>query len=400
MDVIAAVVREHAAPFTIEDVRLDDPQSDEILVRVVAVGICHTDLAVQRGHIPVPLPAVLGHEGAGIVEAVGTGVVDLSPGDHVILSQVLCGSCARCTGGEPAYCEHAARLSLGGRREDGTTPISDGDGPISSNFVGQSSFATSAIVKARNAFRIDDDLPLATLAPIGCGVMTGAGAVVNDGGIAPGDAVAVFGCGTVGLAAIMAAKVLQAERIIAVDVNPARLELAAKLGATDTLAVGDAAVADVHRLTGGGVDLAVEAAGSPAAATAAIGSTHTRGRTVIVGAAPFGSTLDVDWWTLAAGRTVQGSVIGSSNPPVDIARLVQWWRDGELPIEDLETRYRFDEINDAVIAMAAGDVVKPVIVMDASGGGTATSDRSASSGANPEKSHPPASATESRNHRA
>ena len=331
MRITAAVVREPGAPLLLQPVDLDDPQADEVLVRVAAVGICHTDLAVQHGHIPVGLPVVLGHEGAGVVEAVGADVVDLRPGDHVILSQALCGHCSQCRHGEPAYCENAARLSLGGRREDGSTPLSDDQGPISGNFVGQSSFATHAVAKARNAFRVDPDLPLELLAPIGCGVMTGAGAIFNDARSQPGGSVAVFGCGTVGLAAVMAARVAGCDRIVAIDVNGARLALATKLGATHTVVSDGDVVEAVRAVSAGGVDAAIEASGVPHVASDVLASTHTRGHTVIVGAAPFGARFDADWWTLAAGRRVQGSVIGSSDPAVDLPRLIDLWRRGTSP---------------------------------------------------------------------
>jgi aryl-alcohol dehydrogenase len=360
----AAVVRGAGQPFTIEPLTADDLQPDEIAVRIAAVGICHTDLAVQHGHIPVPLPAVLGHEGAGTVESVGAGVASVHPGDRVILSQALCGHCAQCLGGEPAYCEHAARLSLGGRREDGTPTLWAADTPVSGNFVGQSSFATHAIVKERNAYPVAGDVPFEVLAPLGCGVMTGAGAVFNDARLEAGSSVAVFGCGTVGLAAVMAAKVAGAAIIIAVDLHAARLEIARRLGATYVVAGGSDVTAQVQDRAGDGVDVAIEAAGVPALAAAAVASTHRRGRTVIVGAAPFGSALELDWWTLAAGRRVQGSVIGSSDPGRDLARLVELWRAGKLPVGELITTFPFDRINDAVTAMAAGDVIKPVLVME------------------------------------
>ena len=363
MNVTAAVVRGAGEAFTIETVTLDEPQSDEVLVRVVAVGICHTDVAVQHGHIPVPLPAVLGHEGAGIVEAVGRDVTTVRPGAHVVMSQALCGHCRRCTAGQPAYCEHAAALSLGGRREDGTTPLHDANGPLSGNFVGQSSFASHAIVKARNVYELDADLPLDVLAPIGCGVMTGAGAIFNDARPVPGASVVVVGCGTVGLAAIMAAKVAGAAQIVGIDVQPSRLALASRVGATAIIDVNDDTVARVQELTGGGADVAIEASGVPAAGVTAVSSTHATGHTVIVGAAPFGSVLALDWWTLGAGRHVQGSVIGSSDPVVDIPRLVGLWRSGALPLDALVTQFPFAAINEAVAAAASGTAVKPVLVM-------------------------------------
>jgi aryl-alcohol dehydrogenase len=364
MEITAAVVREAGAPFVLETLTLDDPQPDEVVVRVAAVGICHTDLAVQHGHIPVALPAVLGHEGAGTVMAVGTAVTSVRPGAHVIMSQALCGHCRRCTSGEAAYCEHAAALSLGGRREDGSTPIHGPTGDVSGNFVGQSSFATHAVAKARNVYEIAPDLPLSVLAPIGCGVMTGAGAIFNDARPQPGASVVVMGCGTVGLAAIMAARVAGAAHIVGVDVTRSRLELATTLGATATYVAGDDVVTQVHELTGGGADIAIEATGVPEAAVIAVRSTHATGHSVIVGAAPFGSTLELDWRTLAAGRRVQGSVIGSSDPSRDLPRLVDLWQCGDLPLETLETMFAFPDINTAVEAMASGTAVKPILLME------------------------------------
>ncbi len=286
------------------------------------------------------------------------------PGAHVVMSQALCGHCARCTGGQPAYCEHAAALSLGGRREDGTTPLHDADGPISGNFVGQSSFASHAIVKARNVYELDADLPLDVLAPIGCGVMTGAGAIFNDARPAPGATVVVVGCGTVGLAAIMAAKVVGAEQVIGVDVQPARASARDRCRSDRGDRSRRRHRSRVQELTGGGADVAIEASGVPAAAVTAVSSTHATGHTVVVGAAPFGSVLELDWWTLGAGRHVQGSVIGSSDPGVDLPRLVELWRAGALPLDDLVTRFPFPAINDAIAAAATGEVVKPVLLMD------------------------------------
>ena len=363
MEVTAAVARTPGAPLEMAQLRMDAIQPDEVLVRVVAVGICHTDLAVQHGHIPVPLPAVLGHEGAGIVEAIGADVTGLRPGDHVIMSQALCGNCRQCQLGEPAYCEHAARLSLGGCREDGSSTLTDSSAPLSGNFVGQSSFATHAITKARNSYRVAADLPLDVLAPVGCGVMTGVGAVLNDARLQAGQSIAVFGCGTVGLASIMAAKAAGASQIVAVDLNESRLELAVKLGATHAVASGESVAASVRDVTLGGADVAIEAAGVPSVASAAVAATRSRGRTVIVGAAPYGSRLDLDWWQVAAGRTVQGSVVGSADPAKDIPRLVDMWRAGHLPLADLIRTYPFAAVNQAITDMASGSVIKPVLLM-------------------------------------
>lgn len=365
MRIKAAVAATAGAPLEIRTLELDGPQADEVLVEVVAAGVCHTDLSVQHSLIPVPLPAVLGHEGAGIVLESGSAVRGLEPGTKVLLSQAFCGHCGSCRAGVPAYCENASTLALGGRREDGSATIRDEKGsPVSGNFVGQSSFATHSLVKARNVVPLSGDAPLEVLAPLGCGVLTGSGAVFHEGGLRPGAQVAVLGCGAVGLSAVMAARIAGARTVIGVDRVPQRLSLAAEVGATHTVDASAVDVAEgIRAITRTGADLVVEAAGVPDLVAAGVGSCTKTGRVVVVGAAPHGSRISLDWWALGAGRTLKGSVIGGSNPPIDLPELVRYWRAGQLPIDKLVTRYPFASVNEAIADLEAGRVLKPVLIM-------------------------------------
>jgi aryl-alcohol dehydrogenase len=359
----AAVVREQGGSFIVEDVELDAPRSDEILIEFAATGICHTDLSVRDGLIPVPLPAVLGHEGAGVVRDIGSAVTEFEVGDHVVVSVPHCGHCRYCASGEPTYCVDAPRLSMSGGRGDGSPTITSVDGDrISASFMGQSSMATHSIVVAHNAIRVPKDLPLARLAPLGCGVLTGAGTVINELRPQPGQSLAVFGCGGVGLSAVMAAVALD-QNVVAIDTNPKRLALAAELGATATVCVGDGDVAAaVGEIVPGGVDASIEATGLPPVAETAVGVLSSRGRCALVGAAAFGAKFSVDWWTLATGRSVTGVIMGSSVPRQTIAQLIDWHRDGRFPFDRLCTEYPFADIQVAVSDMEAGDVIKPLLV--------------------------------------
>jgi aryl-alcohol dehydrogenase len=225
MDVTAAVVRQAGGPFVVETLTLDQLRPDEVLVKIVGTGLCHTDLVVRDQVLPTPLPAVLGHEGAGVVQAVGAQVTGLAPGDHVVLGFAACRECAQCRGGAPAYCEQFALLNFGGCRADGSTCLHDGAGQVSSHFFGQSSFATHAVVAARNVVKVDGDVPLALLGPLGCGIMTGAGTVFHALDLHEGESLLVIGGGPVGLSAVMAAKV----RGLGVSCWPTRLPRAGPL---------------------------------------------------------------------------------------------------------------------------------------------------------------------------
>jgi aryl-alcohol dehydrogenase len=360
----AAVVESAGAGFTLSEVELSEPRADEIRVRMVATGLCHTDLGVAYGALPFPLPGVLGHEGAGVVEAVGSAVTRVQPGDQVLLSFTSCGGCANCRDGHPAYCDTWLPANLiGGQRTDGTSPVSRGGDQIGGHFFGQSSFARHAIVDERSATAVGPDAPLDLLAPLGCGVMTGAGAVWNTLNQRPGATLLITGAGAVGLSAAMAAQLTPAARIIVVDRVADRLKLAHELGATDTVDTTDtdlgAAIAD---LTGGrGVDGVVETTGNAAVLGSSILTLAPRGTAVIVGAPAFGTTVPVDVNFMIAGRQVVGLTLGDAETQTLLPTLVEHVSAGRLPIDRLITHYAFEDIQQAVGDMTAGSTIKPVL---------------------------------------
>jgi aryl-alcohol dehydrogenase len=361
----AAVVREAGKPFTIEQVVLDEPQAHEIVVRMVAAGICHTDLSVQAGLIPFPLPGVLGHEGAGIVEAVGAAVTSVVPGDKVVLSFSSCGECGNCHTGQPAYCDTwVPRNLLGGARPDGTASLSASDGgELHGNFFGQSSFSAIALVDERSAVRVAPDADLAGLAPLGCGVVTGFGTVFNVLRPVAGASIAILGAGTVGLSAVMAAALSPATEIIAVDRVASRLDLARELGATATVdsTQGDLTEALTGLTAGRGVDLILDATGVPAVISAGLAALAVGGTLAFVGAPPFGTTVPVDVNAMLPGRSVVGVTIGSAETQSLIPALVRLYGQGRLPIDRLITHYDFADIQLAVDDMHAGRSIKPVV---------------------------------------
>ena len=265
MQITAAVVPATSAPFELRELELEAPGPAEVLVRMVATGVCHTDQVIRDQMVPVPLPAVLGHEGAGVVEEVGTGVSHVRPGDHVVLSYNSCGLCRNCMSGAPGYCGDFGAHNFGGRRADGSSALRSGDEVVSSHFFGQSSFATHSVVAARSVVPVPSDAPLELLGPLGCGLQTGAGAVLNSLDPAAGSTIAVFGAGAVGNAAILAAQVAACSTIIAVDRVPERVAFAQELGATHGVDVGKGdPVEQIMEITGGaGVDYALETTGVP-----------------------------------------------------------------------------------------------------------------------------------------
>lgn len=362
----AAVVRRKGGPFQIEAVSLDQPRPDEVLVRIVATGMCHTDLVIRDLVYPVPLPIVLGHEGAGVVERVGDAVRKVSPGDHVVLSFMSCGRCARCVMGQPAYCEKGHPLCFGGTREDGSTAMRDtASAPVHDHFFGQSSFGTYALANERSVVKVPKDLPLERLGPLGCGIQTGAGAVMNAMKIGPGASFAAFGSGSVGLSAVMAAKIVGAAVIIAVDVIPSRLALAKELGATHTANPTETdPVAAIRAATNGGADFALETTGLPAVVRLAVDALGTRGTCGIVGAAPIGTTASFDMGGLMSpGKSIRGIVQGDSVPELFIPQLIELHRQGRFPFDRLLKFYNFDDINQAAADSEAGVTVKPVLRM-------------------------------------
>jgi aryl-alcohol dehydrogenase len=365
MKIRAAVSEAPGARFALQEVELADIQPHEVLVEIRAVGICHTDLMGRDGTLPTPLPAVLGHEGAGVVEEVGSAVAGVTRGDHVALSFNSCGNCAGCLLGHPYNCDDFFGRNFLATRPDGTTALSRGGEPLHSHFFGQSSFATRALVSDRSIARIPDDLPFDLAAPLGCGVRAGAGAVMTALRPPAGASLAVFGTGGVGMPAVLAAHAVGCTTIIAVDLSAKRLELARELGATHAVDAGrEDAVEAIQRITGSGVEYALEMSGSPRALRQAVDSTAPGGSCGVVGAPPFGTevALDVNY-LLAFGRTVRGIVGGDSVPGVLFPRLIALWRQGRFPFDRLVQTFDFDNINEAAESAERGDVIKPVLRM-------------------------------------
>ena len=362
----AAIVNAAGAPFVLEDVDLDEPRPHEALVRLVATGMCHTDLSARAGHLPFPLPGVLGHEGAGIVEQVGAEVTEVAVGDHVLASFSSCSDCPDCLAGRPAYCrDFHARNLFGGSRPDGSATILSTGGPVHGHFFGQSTFARHALIHERGLVKVSADAPLSTLAPLGCGIQTGAGAILNVLRPGPESVLAVFGAGAVGCAAIMAAAILGVGRIVAVDLVPERLELARELGATHVVEAASAdPVAALRDLGEGGVGFAVEATGSTAALTTAIQSLAPRGTCAILSTYPRGATIPLDANFMIDGRRILGISEGDSDPKRFLPQLVELFDKGQLPVDKLIRHYPFEDIERAAEDARSGVTIKPVLVFD------------------------------------
>jgi aryl-alcohol dehydrogenase len=363
MRIQAAVTDNRGAAFAVQPVDLQAPEASEVLVRVAAAGICHTDLIVRDQWYPVPLPAVLGHEGAGVVERVGSAVTKVAPGDHVAMSFGSCGACSSCLTGRPAYCLSFFEHNFAAARSDGSTALSREGEPVHSHFFGQSSFATHCMATERNVVKLDDDIAFELVAPFGCGVQTGAGAILNALRPPAGATVAVFGAGTVGLAAIMAAMITGATTIVAIDLRPDRLALARELGATHIIDAGTEDVAE--RIAAiGGADYAVETTGSAPVLRAAVDCTTPTGITGVIGAPAFGTEVSLDVNTiLMGGRTVRGIIEGDSVPDIFIPRLIELYRAGRFPVDRIIAGYDFDDIEQAARDAEAGVVVKAVVRM-------------------------------------
>ncbi len=366
MQITAAVARERFGPFTIEALDLADPRPDELLVRIVASGMCQTDQHGRDGYYDTPLPAVFGHEGAGIVETVGSGVTQFAPGDHVVISYPWCGACANCRRHMESHCQNNFALKMRGTRADGSTLMRQADGaPVYSAFFQQSSFATHAIANERFAVKVRKDAPLELLGPFACSGQTGAGAVLNTMQPQPGDAFAVFGVGAVGLSALMAARVAGCDPIIAVDIHARRLALARELGATHTIDNSGAAdaVAEIRRITGAGVRFSLETSAQPAVFRAAVEALMPAGTCVLLGSARAGTEVRLDMPFLQFGRVVRGVIQGESHPQEFIPRLVDLMMQGQMPVERMMTFYPLAEINRAARDSTDGTAIKPVLRM-------------------------------------
>lgn len=361
----AAICRGKDTSFTIENIELDALRPDELRVRMVACGICHTDIAVRDEQIPVPLPAVLGHEGAGIVEEVGNAVTVAKPGDRVMMSFNSCSDCPSCKADAPTYCYEFYPHNWSGARADGTPTMQMDGQPVNANFFGQSAFATHVISHEANTVKVPDSaaqIPLERLAPIGCGLMTGAGAVLRSMKVRAGMPIAIFGAGTVGMAAIMAAKIAGADPIIAVDVMDERLELAKELGATHTFNARDGAIDKIRELVPQGLGYVFDTTGINKVIEDAWDLLAKKGICGLVGASSRSDELTFNESAfMGGGRTVMGILGGDSDIGPFLCELVEYHLKGQFPFERLIQYFDFDQINEAVHASETGKVVKPVL---------------------------------------
>jgi alcohol dehydrogenase len=351
-------------PLTIAEVELAPPQRGEVLVRIGAAGLCHSDLSVINGDRPRPTPMALGHEAAGVVVALGEGVDDLAPGDHVAMVFVpSCGCCAPCAEGRPALCEPAAKANGAGEMLAGGRRIARDGSPVH-HHLGVSAFAEHAVVSRRSLVKLPADLPLVDAALFGCAVLTGVGAVANTARLAPGSSVAVIGLGGVGLAAVLGAVAAGAARIVAIDLEPTKLAIATGLGASDAIDARDEYLVErVKEITGGGVDAAFEMAGSAKALELAWAVTRRGGTTVTAGLPNPAQRLQLPPVQLVAEeRTLKGSYVGSCVPSRDIPRYVALYRAGRLPVDRLRGEIiALDDINAAFDRLADGKTLRQVI---------------------------------------
>jgi S-(hydroxymethyl)glutathione dehydrogenase/alcohol dehydrogenase len=357
----AAILEAFGEPLAIRDLSIEAPGPNEVLLRTAAVGLCHSDLHFIHGMRPIPLPAVLGHEVSGIVEAVGPGVKDLKPGDHVVGALcVFCGTCKQCLGGRFALCANTDVKQPPGQARR----LSDHGRPVSQVF-NLSGFAEQILTHRNALVKIRDDMPLDRAALLGCATITGSGAVFRNAQVPPGSLVAVVGCGGVGLSTINAAAIAGAMRIIAIDTMPAKLELARQFGATDVvLATGDV-VANVVELTKGGVEYSFECIGNPATVEQCFRMLQPGGTATIVGLFKPGVKASIEGSEFFLDKKLRGSALGGARVPEDIPRLVELYLQGRLNLDDLVSRrIRLEEINEGFAAMQRGEVARSVVVFD------------------------------------
>jgi aryl-alcohol dehydrogenase len=366
MQIKALVVEKQDAPFEEQLIELDEPGRGEALVRIVASGVCHTDANTRAGNLPMPFPAILGHEGAGVVERVGEGVSQVAPGDAVIIGWPFCGECRNCLDGQPRYClrtgEHWGRRFKG--ELVGQTAYSRGGVPINGHFFGQSSFATHSITSADALVKAPVGTPLELLGPLACGLATGAGVVLNEARPRLGDAILVAGVGAVGLAAVMAARNTGVTKIIAADVHDERLELARQFGATHTINSGSTdVVAEVAAITGSTVDYAIDCTGVIPVIEALAETIGKLGTLMLVGGAPTNARFSLDHLRTLWGKRIVGDLGGGGRSEQTIPALIELFEQGRFPFDRLVKYYEFGEIEQALADSASGKVVKPILRM-------------------------------------
>jgi aryl-alcohol dehydrogenase len=354
----AALMESAGALFTITELDLEAPRPDEVLVRVSGVGICGTDLEFANFF---PTPAVLGHEGAGVVESVGERVTSVKPGDHVAMSFASCGTCSLCLTGAPAYCRQFDAVNFSGRRPDGSTALSHKGTDVNGHFLGQSSFATHVVAPARAVVAIDASIDLAHVGPFGCGFQTGAGGVLNVLRPEPGSTIAIFGAGAVGVAAIIAAGLSGCGAIIAVDVNEDKLTAARGYGATHTVHSMSVDVAEtLAELAPGGLNYAIDTTGREDVLRTAVEALGPLGRAGVIGIGP-SESMSFEWRSILNGRSITGIIAGSSLPQLFLPKLLELHAAGKFPVDRMISYFPFEQINEAVAAVKRGDVGKAVL---------------------------------------
>lgn len=361
-EITAAVVAVKRGPFVLQKMQLDDPRSNEVLVKIVATGTCHTDMAARDQLMGIPeFPVVLGHEGAGIVEKVGDAVKKVKAGDHVVLTYGYCGKCINCESGLPAYCENFMGLNFGGSRLDGSNSHHCDGKHVHDNFFSQSSFATYAIATENNVVKVPKDADLEILGPLGCGVQTGAGAIINSLKVGPGKSVVITGIGAVGLSGLLAAKVCGATTIVAVDINDERLKFAKELGATHIINsksenIGEALL----KILPGGFNFGFDTTGRNEVINGILTGLRSHGVCGIVGVAVKPLEIDMNAF-VARGLQIKGIVEGDSIPDDFIPTLVRLNQQGLFPYDKLIKKYNFEDINQAIEDSEKGITIKPVI---------------------------------------
>lgn len=364
----AAVVRELGKPFQLETIEVAAPRDHEVRVRIVGAGICHTDIVVRDG-FNVPVPVVLGHEGSGVVESVGTGVKNVKVGDHVVLSYNSCGTCGACKLDLPPFCHAFFPHNFSGvRPDDNSSPLSSKGAMLHGNFFGQSSFATYAVAHERNTVVVDRKLPLDILGPLGCGIQTGAGAVANTLGLRKGQSIAIFGGGGVGLAGLLAAGAIGASKAIVVELNPERAKLALSLGATHVINPKETpdVLAAIREASGGGVNHAMDTTGRPQVMEAAFQALLPGGMLALIGVPPPDGTLTLNLMDLLVrGVGVKSVLEGDADPQVFIPQMLRWYQEGRFAFDKLIGKFEFGQINEACHASETGKVIKPVLIMPA-----------------------------------
>ena len=348
----AAVLRKRGGPLEIESIEMEGPRDDEVLVRMVASGICHTDIDFCDDWDETDNPVVLGHEGAGVVERVGRSVKSFKRGDHVVLSYQSCGRCRPCRSGRPAHCKYLYEANFGFQRLDGSNALQRSG--VRGHFFGQSSFATHSLATERNLVKVPKDLSLELLAPLGCGVQTGAGTVMNSLKVSAGESIAIFGTGAVGIAAVMAARLVGAAPIVGVDLRPKRLQLALTLGATHVINNRRQDVARrIAEITGSGIDYVVETTGNPKMHQLAIDVLNPHGIVALL--------TGENGMGFPGGRKTLGIIQGDAVPQEFIPKLIKLYRAGKFPFNRLIKCYAFGEVNRAIADARRGDTIKPVL---------------------------------------